>query len=104
MPSVSSYHLDVIETDSESELQQPLDASSPHNDKSGTNTSTNQPAKRYFLIQRPDSNMTQVMHVWGPSKIRTQDSIPLRTAADHEATNHTGGPNPSSQVRMKQRK
>uniref|UniRef100_A0A0P4XQK3 GON-4 protein n=1 Tax=Daphnia magna TaxID=35525 RepID=A0A0P4XQK3_9CRUS len=101
MSSMSSYHQDSIETDPESEPQHPLDASSPHIEKRRTSPTTNQGAKRYFIIHRPDSNTTHVMHVWGPSKIRTETSVPLRTVADREASNTVGGPNTSSQGNQK---
>jgi hypothetical protein len=96
--SVCSNQLDVIDTDFECESELPLGASSPHDERNRTCQSSNQGAKRYVLIHRPDSNMTHVMHVWGPSSIAEQTTIPIRTAADREANNPSGETNPSSQV------
>ncbi|XP_046632083.1 uncharacterized protein LOC124311787 isoform X2 [Daphnia pulicaria] len=99
--SVCSNQLDVIDTDFECESELPLGASSPHDERNRTCQTSNQGAKRYVLIHRPDSNMTHVMHVWGPSSIAEQTTIPIRTAADREANNPSGETNPSSQGNQK---
>lgn len=91
-----SNHLEVVETDSESDPQLPLNASSPREGQE-VPLSCNQGAKRYVLIQRPDSNTAHVMHVWGP-KSGSQANIQFRKAADHDSQNPTGGENTSSQV------
>lgn len=95
---VSDIQIDPehVEMDFNSDPDLPLDASSPH--QTTANTSSNQGAKRYVLLQRPDNpNQTQDVHVWGPTF--SGGSAPLRQVADHQSSQSSNDrKNPSSQV------
>lgn len=96
MSSNDSIRLEVTETDLESEPEPPLNTSSPHDRKSLTPLASNHGAKRYILIERPNTSDTRVMHVWGPV-LDDQANIPLRKTADNHSQNSTRGKT-SSQV------
>lgn len=92
-----SKSLHVTDSDSDAEFHQPVDASSPNEKKKRACPSLMLGAKRYVLIQRPDTNAEQIIHVWGP-QLNSQSSLPVRNASDHERQGSSGNKDTSSKV------
>lgn len=100
--TMDSVDIDVTGTESsdseiEPEPELPPKYFSRNKSENKTHASTNQPAKRYVLINRLDENSTQTIHVWGP-KLNDETNIPSRVVADNGNSKSTGGSTYSAHV------